>query len=74
MVFAGGFRAVDLNYPAAWHAADPESNIEPQGTGRNGLHVFDNAALAELHDRALAELFLDLTYREVDCLFTIYIH
>src|SRR5512140_265958 len=72
--FARGFGAVDLDHPAAGHAADAERDVESERASRNGLHVFDNSALAELHDRAFTELFLDLTYREVDCLFSIHIH
>ena len=72
--FAGGFRAVDLDHAAARHAADAERDVESERAGGNRLHVLDDAALAELHDRAFAELFLDLTYREVDRLFPIHIH
>ena len=52
----------------------PSAMSSPREPVEIDRHVFDNAALAELHDRAFAELFLDLTYREVDCLFPIYIH
>ena len=72
--FAGGFWAVDLDHAAAGYPADTERDVESQGAGGNGLHVFDDAALAELHDRTLTELFFDLTYCEVDRLLPICIH
>src|SRR5262245_49440427 len=71
---AGSFRTVNFDHPAARHTADTERDVESERTGRNGLHVFDYSAFAELHDRAFAELLFDLAYGEVDCLFTIYVH
>jgi len=57
---AGGFRPVDLDDPAAWQAADPERDVEAQGSARDRLDLDRALALAELHHRALAERPLDL--------------
>ena len=51
--------AVDLGDPAARHAADAERQVERHRAGRDGLDVL-GAAVAEAHDRAAAELLLDL--------------
>ena len=72
--FAGRFRSIDFHHSAARHAADAERDIEAQRAGGDDLHVFDDAALAKLHDRALAELLFDLAYGEVDCFLTISVH
>ena len=55
-------RTVDLDDPAARDAADPERQIERDASGRDGidLHRVDLTRL-HLHDRALAELALDLS-------------
>ena len=58
-------RAEDLDDPAPGQAADAEREVEREGTGRDGLDP-DVAALAEAHDRALAELLLDLAERHVE--------
>ena len=57
---AGGLRAVDLHYAAARHAADTEGDIETERSGRDHRQILGHAGLAELHDRALAELAFDL--------------
>ena len=59
---ARAFRAVDLDHPAAWQAADAERDIKVDGTGRENfrLHHF---ALTKTHNRALAESAFDLRDR-----------
>src|SRR5262249_41736435 len=54
-----GLRAEDLDDAAAGDAADAEGDVERQGAGRDrvDLHCPD---VAELHQRALAEVLLDL--------------
>ena len=56
---AAGLRAVDLDDAAAREAADAEGNVEGDGAGRDDLDG-GAALVAEAHDRALAELALDL--------------
>src|SRR5262249_8226881 len=51
--------AVDLDDAALGQAANAERNVEPQRAGRDRLDL-QRLALAELHDRALAEGALDL--------------
>ncbi len=60
---AGRFRPVNLDHPAARQAADAERNIEPERAGGDRLDIHRFVVLAELHDRALAELALDLGER-----------
>jgi hypothetical protein len=50
---------VDLDDAALGQAADPQRNVESQRAGRDRLDL-QRLALAELHDRALAEGALDL--------------
>ena len=67
----GRLRPEDLDDPATRQAADTEREVERQRAGRDGFHT-DVAALAQLHDRTLAELLLDLAERHVECLFAIH--
>ncbi len=62
-------RAEDLDHPAAGQAPDAERQVERERArgNRGDAHV---APLAELHDRALAELLFDLTDRHLECLVT----
>ena len=62
-------RAEDLDHPAAGQAADAEGEVERERAGGDGGDA-DVALLAEPHDRALAELLLDLTERHLECLVT----
>src|SRR6185437_13160544 len=48
---------------AARQAADAKRDVEPERAGRNGLDIHGFVVLAEPHDRALAELALDLAER-----------
>jgi len=57
---AGGFRAVDLHHPPLGQAAHAQGHVQAQGAGGDDLQVLDDAAVAHLHDGALAELLLDL--------------
>ena len=63
---AGGLGAVDLDDPPAREAADAQGQVEGDRAGRDGLDGHRRPLLAELHDRALAELLLDLGQRGVD--------
>ncbi|CAB4957711.1 unannotated protein [freshwater metagenome] len=60
---------VDLDDATAGQTADAEGEIEGEGTGRDGVDLHA-ALLAHFHDRALAELLLDLTECHVECLVT----
>ena len=56
---ARGLRAEDLDDPPARNAADPEREVERERAGRDRLHL-DHVIGAELHQRAGAEVLLDL--------------
>src|SRR5207237_3943260 len=60
--FARRFRAEDLDDPAARHAADAKRRVDADRAGRDRA---DRQKLfrAEAHDRAFAELALDLCQR-----------
>ena len=58
-----GLRAEHLDDPPARHAADPERQIQRQGSGRDRIAAHLRALVAHAHDRALAELALDLSER-----------
>src|SRR5580700_8118129 len=62
---AGGFRAVDLDDAAARQPADAERDVETERAGGDGVHVHRVHVLAEPHDRALAEIALDLRERRI---------
>ena len=62
---AGGFRPVDLDHAAARQAADAERDVEPERAGGDGVDVHRLVVLAEPHDRALAEIALDLGERGI---------
>jgi hypothetical protein len=64
-------RAVDLDDAAAGHPADPEREVQRQGAGRDGADV-DGRGVAELHQRALAELLLDVGEGEVEGLVAVH--
>ena len=63
--FARGLRAVNLYYPAAGQAAHTQRNIQPQRAGGDDLNVFNDLALAQAHDGALAELLFNLGERDL---------
>src|SRR5690606_35003020 len=56
---ARAFRPEDLDDTAARQAADAKSDIEAQRTGGDRFNL-DGGILAKAHDRALAEVPLDL--------------
>ena len=68
------FRPVDLDDAAARQAADAERDVEPERAGRDGLDLHRLLALAEPHDRALAEGALDLRERRVESFRLVFIH
>ena len=55
----GGFRAEDLHDSASGESSDTEGEVECQRPGGDGLDVHVQV-LTHPHDRALAELLLDL--------------
>ena len=57
---ARGLRAVDLGDPSSRQTADAERHVERDGAGRDDRDLLEGTARAETHDRALAELPLDL--------------
>jgi hypothetical protein len=57
------FRAVDLDHAAARQAADAQRDVQAERAGGDHLDVLDLLAFAQPHDRALAELLLDLGQR-----------
>ena len=61
----GGLRSVDLNDSALRHATDAERCVERQRAGRNRFHVHLRA-VAQTHDRALAEILFDLQQRSIE--------
>src|SRR5262245_48393420 len=69
---ARAFRAVDLDDAAARQAADAKRDIEAEGAGGHHLGLHGLLALAEPHDRALAEGPLDLPEGGVQSLVPIY--
>ena len=63
---AGRLRAEDLDDAAARQPADAEREVERERAGRDRADG-DRGAVVHLHDRALAELALDLPERDVEC-------
>src|SRR5262249_31078955 len=54
---------VDLDHPPARQSAHPQREVEPERACRHDLDILRDVRFAEAHDRALAELFLDLGQR-----------
>ena len=71
---ARGFRAVDLDHAAARQAADAERDVEAERAGRDDLDVVGDVRVAQPHDRALAELLLDLRQRGCQGLGLVVVH
>src|SRR5213076_2608128 len=64
---ARGFRAENLYHASPWQTTDAECVVDAYRAGRDGLDGRDGAvAVPETHDRALAELLLDLADRDVE--------
>ena len=76
----GRLRAIDLDDAAARDAADAEGDVERQDARRDDLDVHVCLGIAEAHDRALAEVLLDLLQRVLErflfacCFFLICCH
>jgi hypothetical protein len=66
--FPGGLRAEDLDDPPARQSADAEGEVERERAGGDGADR-DLRVVVHPHDRALAELALDLSESGVECLF-----
>jgi hypothetical protein len=63
---ARGLRAVDLGDAAAGDAADAERDVERQRPRRDDGDLVEDAALAQAHDGALAELPVDGRDRQIE--------
>ncbi|SBP86458.1 hypothetical protein THIARS_40079 [Thiomonas delicata] len=57
------FGTINLHHPPARQAADAERDVQAQRAGGHDLDVLHHLALAQAHDRTLAELFFDLRQR-----------
>ena len=66
----GGFGSVDLDDAAARKATDSEGDVEGEGAGRDHLDG-GTVVVTQSHDRALAELFIDLRERHFERLVAI---
>ena len=69
---ARGLGAEDLDHAAAREPADAECEVESERAGRDRSDR-DRCAVVHLHDRALAELPLDLSERDVECFLPIHV-
>src|SRR5262249_1633665 len=67
---ARGLGTEDFDDAAARHAADAERVVDADRAGRDGVDRLYRAFLPEPHNRALAELLLDLADGQVDRLET----
>ncbi len=63
---AGGLGTVDLDDAPARDAADAQCGVERERTGGNRIDDLECGVLAEAHQRALAELALDLLPGEIE--------
>src|SRR5947209_11622759 len=70
---ARGLGAEDLDDAAAGKAPDAEREIERERAGRDRADGH-RRAIVHLHDRALAELALDLAERDVECFVLVHLH
>ena len=61
----GAFRSVDFDDAPHRQTANAKGNIQPQRAGRTGFDLLDRIAIAQLHNRSLAELPLNLGKRAV---------
>ncbi len=66
-----GFGAEDLDDPAAWQAADSQSEVERERPGRDRADRH-RCGVVHLHHGALAESTLDLPERGIKCLLAIH--
>ena len=72
--FAGGLRAVDLDYAAARHAADTEGDIETERSGRNHRQSLTTPPSPSFMIAPLPNWLFDLADGEIDRLLSIHIH
>ena len=63
---AGGFRTIDLDHPPTGETTDAERDVEPERARRDRIGIHRPFALAQLHDRALAEGAIDLGKRRLE--------
>ena len=66
-------RPVDLDDAPARQAADAERDVEPEGARRDRLHVDRAVVGPQPHDRALAEVLLDVLERLVERLVLVHL-
>jgi len=59
-------RPIDFDHPPARQSAHAERQVEPQRAGRNHRKIGFDRLLAELHDRAFAELLFDLAKGQIE--------
>src|SRR5213079_1047700 len=64
--------AEDLDNPASWQPAEAEREIERERPRRDGADR-NGSAVVHLHNRALAELPLDLAERDLQSLLAIHL-
>ena len=67
-------RPVDLHHSPARQPADTESQIQPERSGGDDLDVPHHTRISHPHDRALAELTLDLRKGRAERLFPAIVH
>jgi hypothetical protein len=72
--FAGRLGTVDLDHASARQTADAERDVQPERASRHCLDVVILRALAQAHDRALAELLFDLPERGGERLLAVFFH
>ena len=70
---ARGLRTEDLDHTATREPADAEGDVQRERPVDDGLDVH-RGLLAHLHDRALAELLLDLAEGHLECLLSFHCH
>ncbi|OQC48169.1 MAG: hypothetical protein BWX60_00119 [Candidatus Marinimicrobia bacterium ADurb.Bin030] len=63
--FTAGFRPVNLHHTAARNTERSQRDIEAQRAGGNGRNI-SVFRTAQLHNRALAELFFYLSNRQIN--------
>ena len=71
---ARGLGSEDLDDAPARQAADPERDVQTERPGRHDVHVAHGLGVAHAHDRALAELLLDLAESRAQRPFLVFVH
>src|SRR5690606_29423096 len=67
-------RTVNLDDATARQPTDAKRDVERERTGRDDLDIAHDAPVAHAHDRALAELLLDLGQRGAERLAFVVVH